>query len=286
MDLSEIKKSLPDVKSSEKLLQLKELSDKRRSMDYNYREELSQLERKYHSLNKSIYDERKNLIRDVPCFWRTVFLNHPVLENIISEDDKLVLEHLVHVELVYGDQSPSFKLAFEFSENSYFENKVLTKDFTIINPNEPQYNDFIFENSQGTKIDWKNGVNICFMKSVKTQRNKKTGAIRKQEVEVPKASFFHFFGDVKYILSDETEEDSSEFEDNIEAEMEIAEIFKSTIIPDAHMWFFNEVNDDEGEDEDDYDFSDSEALSINGDSGEESHRELNNLPNKEQCRQQ
>lgn len=284
MDLTELKKNLPEAVESQILTQFKELNERRRALEFEFREETSKLEKKYHALNKPLYEQRKELIKSLPNFWRTVLLNHPVLENIISEDDKKALDFLNNIELNYDSETPSFKLTFEFSENPFFENKSLVKEFTIVNPKDPQYSDFIFECSQGTKIDWKAGNNICFQKSVKTQRNKKTGNIRKQEVEVPKPSFFHFFGDVKYILSDETEEDASQFEDNIEAEMELAEIFKSTLIPDAQMWYLNENDaDEEGED---FEYSESDDGSIDSESGDEPRMDSHNLQNKEQCRQQ
>lgn len=283
MELKELKEDLPEAESN-LLNQFKELNEQRRLLEYEYREEINQLEKKYHNLNKPLYEKRKIIAKHISCFWRTVLLNHPVLENIISESDKKALEYLDHIELNYDTDSPSFKLTFDFLENPYFENKTLTKEFTVLNPKDPQYSDLIFEHSQGTEIQWKSGNNFCFQKSIKTQRNKKTGNIRKQEVEVPTPSFFHFFGDVKYILSDETEEDASQFEDNIEAEMELAEIFKSTLIPDAHMWFLNE-NDGEDED-DDFKYSESEEGSIGSESGDDARGNPNNIPNKEQCRQQ
>jgi nucleosome assembly protein 1-like 1 len=238
MELKELENALPCNEDCNNLL--KEIKLKKQKNDHSYREELCLLERKYDQINQLLYEERAKIVNTIPNFWRTVLLNHPVFENIISDQDKEALSYLRNLFVKYDESSPSFTLGFEFSDNQFFSNKILEKEFRLLNSSDTESPDIIFEDSKGTEILWKDGNNLCFSNTLKTQRNKKTGLIRKQEICSPKPSFFHFFGDIKYITSEDNDQEISEFEDNIEAEMELAEIIKSSIFPDAHIWFLNE----------------------------------------------
>jgi hypothetical protein len=255
---------------------LKEIKMKKQKNDHAYREELCMLERKYDQINRSLYDERSKIANDIPNFWRTVLLNHPVFEKIISDQDKEALSYMKNMCVKYHETSPSFTLEFEFSDNPFFANKVLEKEFRLLNSADPDAPDIVFEDSKGTEISWKDGFNLCFSNTLKTQRNKKTGLVRKQEICSPKPSFFHFFGDIKYITSEDNDQEISEFEDNIEAEMELAEIIKSSIFPDAHIWFLNECFDSSSCDE----YCESNDIESDDDCMNTSGRK------KEQCRQQ
>lgn len=79
--------------------------------------------------------KREKLVSQIPNFWPLVFEQAPpeVDEYIQPTDSNVLLNHLKSLsverfELPQGDPR-SIAIKFEFSENEYFENKVLEKKF-------------------------------------------------------------------------------------------------------------------------------------------------------------
>src|ERR1700733_10261911 len=67
-------------------------------------------------------------LKGVPEFWLTAMKNMIALADLITAKDEEVLRHLTDVRLSYLDV-PGFRLEFEFAENEFFTNKVLTKSY-------------------------------------------------------------------------------------------------------------------------------------------------------------
>jgi hypothetical protein len=287
MKVKELSDALPQIGDKAELIS--GLVQKRRQLDYAFREDTIVLEKKYHDKNALLYEERRQLVKDIPNFWRIVLSNNPLIGSLLTPSDKEILSFLVDVRLSYSDSSPSYELQFEFSSNPYFDNATLVKKIILSNNETLEQGNFAFENSEGCQIHWKDDKNACIRKTTKTQRNKKTGAVRETAVDTPVPSFFHFFGDAKYIMPDELNEDVEDFEDSVEAEMEIADAFKTSLIPDALDWFMNEKDDfsDEDYDEDDEDdindFEEGENDEVK-DRGQLPTKTRN--PQETQCKQQ
>ena len=80
---------------------------------------------------KKIYDERRALIEGnkddpesgIPSFWLHAMLKCDTLKNIIQYHDAPILKHLQDISIVHKKNKPSFEIAFQFSENDFFENK-------------------------------------------------------------------------------------------------------------------------------------------------------------------
>ena len=67
--------------------------------------------------------------------------------------------------------APGFRLIFEFAENEFFTNKLITK--TYFYQEENGYGgDFIYDHAEGDKIDWKSGKDLTVKIESKKQRNK------------------------------------------------------------------------------------------------------------------
>lgn len=58
-----------------------------------------QLNEQYSNLRAPHYTSRKALLHTIPAFWKNVFLNHPVLNSLLTADDEAVLDHLTEVIL-------------------------------------------------------------------------------------------------------------------------------------------------------------------------------------------
>lgn len=63
----------------------------------------------------------------------TAFENHPVLSQLLSEQDLEPMQHLVRIDI---DRKPEemhyFKITFTFNENNVFKNKQLVKEVITV----------------------------------------------------------------------------------------------------------------------------------------------------------
>lgn len=177
-----------------------------------------------------------------------------------------------------------FKINFEFSPNTYFHNKILSKSYYMRRQPQKSESPFNFDRtdiykSKGTKIEWKNPTkNLTQTLITKKQKNKATGAVRNVKKVEKNDSFFNFFNENDKMFIDDDEirnkpENKDLEEDEIEALIEEAENevqidfdlgneFKDNIIPNAIIIFTNELDDDEdSSDDEDSDSDDSDASS-------------------------
>jgi nucleosome assembly protein 1-like 1 len=58
---------------------------------------------------------------------------------------------------------------FEFDENDYFTNKVLTKTYYY---QSSSFGDLVYESSEGCQIDWKEGKDLTVTIETKKQRHR------------------------------------------------------------------------------------------------------------------
>lgn len=100
--------------------------------------------------------------------------------------------------IVYLVSFQSYVLEFEFSENEFFTNKVLTKTFVYSNNvdlEEPLLTQgLVVKTIKGCTIDWKsNEKNLTVNKVAKKVKHKDTKQVKTIEKEENCDSFFNFF---------------------------------------------------------------------------------------------
>jgi nucleosome assembly protein 1-like 1 len=123
-------------------------------------------------------EEKTAVPKGVPEFWLSTLKQNPSIQEIVVEEDESALHSLVDIRMEYLDK-PGFKLLFVFSENPYFENKILSK--TYFYREENGYGgDFIYDHAEGCKIQWKEGKDLTIRVESKKQRNKSTFACRRR----------------------------------------------------------------------------------------------------------
>ncbi len=122
-------------------------------------------------------------------------MNSDVIGEQVEERDEPLLRHLEKVEGGKSEDLTKLWVDFYFSENEWFTNDHLHKEFEIEGD--------VIKKSFGDQIKWKEGKNIT-VKIVK-KKNKKKGGEKKTK-EVKEKSFFNFFVDIE-IDSDDEEED-------------------------------------------------------------------------------
>jgi nucleosome assembly protein 1-like 1 len=193
-------------------------------------------------------------VKGIPEFWLTLLKNHPQIVETITEEDEGALKHLIDVRMSYMEQ-PGFKLDFEFSENDYFTNKVLTK--TYYYQDHAYGGDFVYDHAEGCNIDWKEGKDLTVTIETKKQRHKGTNKTRVVKRTVPSNSFFYFFSPPA-IPDEEEEIDEEEAEGldaKLEADYEMGEEFKDKIIPHAVDYFTGKALQFEDYEDEDFDVS-------------------------------
>ena len=114
-------------------------------------------------------DEIDSDMVGIPEFWLTALKNHPQISETITEQDELVLKHLVNIRMSYMDK-PGFKLHFDFVENEHFTDKTLTKTYYY---QEHAYGgDYVYDHAEGCDIHWNEGKDLTVKVETKKQRHK------------------------------------------------------------------------------------------------------------------
>ncbi|KAM8964013.1 protein SET-like [Lycaon pictus] len=129
---------------------------------------------------------------------------------------------------LFEDIKSGYRIDFYFDESSYFENKVLSKEFHLNESGDPS--------SKSTEIKWKSGKDLT-KRSSQTQNK----ASRKRQHEEPE-SFFTWFTDHSDAGADE-----------------LGEVIKDDIWPNPLQYYLvPDMDDEEGEGEEDDDDDDDE----------------------------
>lgn len=112
--------------------------------------------------SKPIYEERAQIIKEIPGFWPAVFEEAPLeIESHVQARDLPILDHLTWLELnrFELDEDPSngdprsIQLTFRFSANEYFEDETLKKKFWYRRSNDG-WSGLV---SKPLDIQWKDG---------------------------------------------------------------------------------------------------------------------------------
>ena len=108
--------------------------------------------------------------KGVPEFWLTAMKNMIVVADVITSKDEEALKYLTDIRLSYLDV-PGFRLEFEFRENDFFTDKVLTKSY-FYQQQAGYGGDFIYDHAEGYDIHWNEGKDLTVKIETKRQRNK------------------------------------------------------------------------------------------------------------------
>ncbi|KND93549.1 putative nucleosome assembly protein [Tolypocladium ophioglossoides CBS 100239] len=201
-------------------------------------------------------------VAGIPEFWLSAMKNQVTLAEMITDRDEAALKYLTDVRMEYLDK-PGFRLIFEFGQNEFFSNKIITK--TYFYQNESGYGGvFIYDHAEGDKIEWYPGRDLTVRVEAKKQRNKTTKQTRIVKKTVPTESFFNFFSppkppaDDEDVEVDEEGDAASDIEERLELDYQLGEDIKEKLIPRAIDWFTGEALAFEELDEDDLEAGDFE----------------------------
>lgn len=268
-------------------------------IEADYLRERRQLEAKYQGLRRPVYAARAGIVaggansgdaqqqQPLPGFWLNAMMHNSLLASYVEEHDRdalLFLQNVTCTELLSADDGPDapsgFQLTFQFAEsNPFFSNRELTKRLVVeslYGHGTPNLNE-----SVGTDIQWKEGKKLTVMieerqvpvgggRGGRGRRGGGQGGGRTRTVrtEVPRESFFSFFGTRQDLGEEElatmTPEEQERDANGWSLDYAIANVFRTKLIPNALAWYLNEASDsddeyyddDDGEGEEDEDDED------------------------------
>ncbi|KAJ0394230.1 hypothetical protein P43SY_003569 [Pythium insidiosum] len=270
---------------------LRKLQEQQATIEEQFEKERKALELKYEKLYQPLYHERAAIVsgtkevdavingegaqqeeaagedadvKGIPGFWLRAFMNHSALADMVQERDVPAFEYLIDVRSASHEEDNGFKLEFEFSENPFFTNKVLTKEYDIGEASES--GEAVLRNVKGTVIEWKAGQNLCEVTKKVKQRAKGSKETRVISRTEPCESFFQFFTPVE--MPAEDDEDSDIIMRQLSGDFEIGFTIHESIVPQALLWFTGEAveEDSEYDPEDDEDYEEDEDESDDDDS--------------------
>jgi len=208
--------------------------------------EILQVEQKYNKLRQPYYAKRNEMIKSIPNFWATVFINHPQVSAILGEEDEDALQYLLAISVEeFEDIKSGYKIKFQFKQNPYFANAEIEKEFHLHDDELPS------QGPTSSQIQWLPG------KSLVATNGAAAGAKRKNDESQP--SFFTWFAD------------------NPEAGMdEIGEAIKDEIWPNPLQFYLGNMDDEVDDDdlEDDEDVGEEEEEEEDGEGDEDDEEDL------------
>jgi template-activating factor I len=207
------------------------------SLNEKASEEILKVEQKYNKLRKPHFEKRNDLIKKIPNFWVTAFVNHPQISAILDEEEEECLHYLTKVEVEeFDDIKSGYRIKFHFDENPFFTNAVLEKEFHL-GTAEP--------NSTSSEIAWKDKMNLIARQEEEAKGRKRGAAA------MANRTFFNWFTDNTDASADD-----------------IAEVIKDDMWPNPLQYFLvpdvdigengdmegeEGESDEEGEGEEDFD---------------------------------
>ena len=310
---------------------LKAIQQQQMKLEAEFQKKLLELEKKYFSKYEPLYERRKAIVngeqeptpeeievgeeleekdedeedeeeeekeaeegdapKGIPNFWLTALENLSTVSEAITERDSEVLQYLKDIRMEYLS-TPGFELIFEFSENPYLSNLVLTKTYHY--QAELGYSgDFVYDHADGCEINWKSKEkNVTINIERRKQRNKTTKQTRTIEKLTPTESFFNFFDPPKPPKADaeeeeeEDDEEDADLEERLELDYQLGEEIKDRLIPRAIDWFTGDAvgldypEDFAEEDEEEFDSEDVD------DDDDDDINEPGPKENPQECKQQ
>ncbi|XP_062186230.1 NAP1-related protein 1-like [Phragmites australis] len=220
---------------------LQEVQDEIERVNEEASDKFLEVQQKYNEIRKPIYVRRNEVIQKIPDFWLTAFLSHPMLGELLTEDDQQIFKHLESIDVdEFEDIKSGCSITLTFSSNPYFEDKKLTKTYSMSDDGAISV--------KATSIKWKAGMDIV---------NGKTCTKKGDKRLLVDESFFTWFSDTKNKSFAHGEMD------------EVADVIKEDLWPNPLKFFNNDLEDEfEQEDYVEEGFGEEEAEDEGGEDGE------------------
>jgi len=192
-------------------------------------------------------DEDENIV-GVPQFWVCAMGHMETVAELVTERDVDCLEHLYNVTCEDFPNGKGFTLKFYFATNDYFITPILSKTYEI--PNLLLDDEPILKNVTGCTIQWKDPnktlTHTLVSKKQRAKKGKHAGQIRTVTRHERCDSFFHFFNPPRMpSLEDMDEDEADAIEEAFDHDYDVAQAFRSHLIPSGVLWFTGEALDED-----------------------------------------
>ncbi|XP_024402274.2 NAP1-related protein 2 [Physcomitrium patens] len=142
-----------DAELVQAIEKLQEVQDELERVNEEASDKVLEVEQFYNEIRRPVYSKRNAIIHNIPDFWLTAFLSHPVLCDLLTEDDQKVFKYLESLDVEdFKDVKSGYSISFNFRTNPYFEDTKLTKEF--------RFSDDGSTSVSGTQPKWKDGMNL------------------------------------------------------------------------------------------------------------------------------
>ncbi|UYV77215.1 SET, partial [Cordylochernes scorpioides] len=204
-------------------------------------EEILRVEQKYNKQRKPYFAKRNELIKKIPNFWVTAFVNHPQITAILGEEEEDCLHFLSKLEVEeFEDIKSGYRIKFYFDNNPYFDNDVLIKEFNLASSGDPS--------STSTTIKWKENMDLT-----KLQNDRQPQLKKRKRPHQPPQTFFGWFTDDGDASADD-----------------IAEVIKDDMWPNPLQYFLvPDLDVENGMEEDSEEDEEGESAEIVEEEGED-----------------
>ncbi|KAJ1686996.1 hypothetical protein LUZ63_018386 [Rhynchospora breviuscula] len=109
---------------------LQEIQDELEKINVKASNEVLVLEQNFNVLRKPVLVRRNEVIGTIREFWPTAFISHPILGDLLNEEDRKILKHMSSLEVEEAkDVKSGYSIIFNFSPNPYFEDEKLIKTY-------------------------------------------------------------------------------------------------------------------------------------------------------------
>lgn len=136
-----------------------------------------------HLLTEQEKEVKKNYYPKKPIeeYWLKAFISSDAVADHVQPEDEPLLKHLINVEASKDEKGTNLTVIFYFSENEWFTNTQLKKEFELDGDE--------IKRGYGDSVEWKEGKNITVEVIKKKNKKKKTTTTK----TVEKLSFFNLF---------------------------------------------------------------------------------------------
>ncbi|CAF4761605.1 unnamed protein product [Pieris macdunnoughi] len=236
-------------------------------------------------------------VKGIPDFWLTIFKNVSKLSEMVQDQDEPILKSLHDIKVQMNDDPLGFTLEFHFAPNDFFENAVLTKQYSMkFKPDDESPLEFegpeIYA-CKGCDIVWKKGKNVTVKTIKKKQKHKSRGSVRTVTKLVQADSFFNFFSPPS-VPEDLNSTIASDTQMLLALDFEVGHYIRERVVSRAVLLYTGEGLDEDDEDyeEEEEEEDDDESSSEESDEEHPTQRRRNkkNKPiaaeNPAECKQQ
>lgn len=132
-------------------------------------------------------ESAKETEKGIPNFWLNALRHHVIIDEMITERDAEVLEHLIDITGVTLENG--FSVIFTFAPNEFMKETEVVK--TVYTKKE--FGQIAIDRTEETAITWAEGKDVTVETITQKQRSKKSNATRQVTKTEPCDSFFNMF---------------------------------------------------------------------------------------------